>query len=97
MPPLVGSGPTFLGAAEVIGAAPPEHWLAAASSGLSAGAGAAFLDEFRKSFHDLRDEEKARRNHLVRRGMACAFQDALLNPPLDILVDFLVIARGCPT
>ncbi|HEX4007287.1 MAG TPA: tetratricopeptide repeat protein [Acidobacteriaceae bacterium] len=84
---MAGSGLTFLGAAATLGVATPEHWLAAASSSLLTGAGALFLNELHKSYHDQDDEEKARRNHLIRRGMARALRDALLDARTELAAD----------
>lgn len=77
MPALIGSGITFLRAAAALGASTPEHFFAGALAGLLPGVGAALLSEFHKSFHDSSDEEKVRRNHLIRRGMAGSLRDAL--------------------
>lgn len=78
LPALFGSGVSFLAAAAAAGAASPDHQTTAALAVLIPGVGAALLNEFHKSFHDSNDEQKALRNHLIRRGMAQALSDALV-------------------
>jgi tetratricopeptide (TPR) repeat protein len=87
LPALFGSCASFLGAAAAAAAATPDHQVGDGLAVLVPGVGAALLNEFHKSFHDSSDEEKARRNHLIRRGMAQALRDALLHAETEFAED----------
>lgn len=90
LPALLGSGLSFLGAAAFAAGAAPEHAWSVALAAAIPGIGSALLNEFHKSFHEEKDEKRARRNHLVRRGMAKALHDVLISnrPKLEDVVPF---------
>jgi tetratricopeptide (TPR) repeat protein len=78
---LLASGFGFLGVAGSAGVtaalASPEHPVAAGVAGAVAVTAGLLVNEFHRAYHESRDEERAGRNHLVRRGMARALSQAL--------------------
>ncbi len=77
-PTLFGSLLSFLAAAGAAAQATPEHALPAALAAFAPGVAAILINETHQRMRERDAQQKARRNHLIRRGMALALRHALL-------------------